>query len=75
MAEAKAKKFNFFKRIGKFFTDLISETKKIVWPGKKQVLNNTVATVVIVLIAAIVIVLLDMLFGWIMKLLIGLIVA
>ena len=46
MAEAKAKKPNIFKRIGKFFTDVVSEMKKIVWPSKKQTLNNTLAVVV-----------------------------
>ena len=28
-------------RIKKFFKELRSEIKKIVWPSKKQVLNNT----------------------------------
>ena len=40
MAE-KAEKQSFFARIGKFFRDQKSEVKKIVWPSKKQVLNNT----------------------------------
>lgn len=71
MAEAKAKKPNVFKRIGKFFTDLFSEMKKIVWPSKKQTWNNTVAVLVIVLVAAVLVVGLDLLFGW----LLGLIVA
>lgn len=73
MAEAKAKKPNVFKRIGKFFTDLVSEMKKIVWPSRKQTLNNTLAVVVIVLIAAVVLVGLDLLFGWLLDLLIRLI--
>lgn len=73
MAEAKAKKPNVFKRIGKFFTDLVSEMKKIVWPSRKQTLNNTLAVVVIVLAAAVVLVGLDLLFGWLLDLLIRLI--
>ncbi len=73
MADAKAKKPNVFKRIGKFFTDLVSEMKKIVWPSRKQTLNNTLAVVVIVLIAAVVLVGLDLLFGWLLDLLIRLI--
>ena len=72
MAEAKAKKPNIFKRIGKFFTDVVSEMKKIVWPSKKQTLNNT-AVVVIVVVAAVVIVLLDLAFGKLLELLISLI--
>ncbi len=73
MAEAKAKKPNVFKRIGKFFTDLVSEMKKIVWPSRKQTLNNTLAVVVIVLVAALVIVLLDLAFGMLLELLLSLI--
>lgn len=71
MAEAKAKKPNVFKQIGKFFSDLVSEMKKIVWPSKKQTWNNTLAVLVIVLVSAVLIVALDLLFGW----LLGLIVA
>ena len=32
----------FFGRIGKFFRDTVSEMKKVVWPSKKQIINNTV---------------------------------
>ena len=32
----------FFKNIAKFFRDTRSEMKKVVWPNKKQVINNTV---------------------------------
>ncbi|MEG2813883.1 MAG: preprotein translocase subunit SecE [Oscillospiraceae bacterium] len=34
-------KLGFFKRIKRYFKDLKSEWKKIVWPTRKQVLNNT----------------------------------
>ena len=30
----------FFGRIGKFFRDTVSEMKKVVWPSKKQIINN-----------------------------------
>ncbi len=73
MAEAKAKKPNVFKRIGKFFSDLISEMKKIVWPSRKQTVNNTLAVLAIVVIAAVVIVVLDLAFGWVLELLLGLV--
>lgn len=73
MAEAKAKKPNFFKKIGKFFSDVVSEMKKIVWPSRKQTLNNTLAVVVIVVISAVVIVALDLAFGGILELLVNLI--
>ncbi len=33
-------------RIAKFFKDLKAEVKKIVWPTRKQVLNNTVVVLI-----------------------------
>ena len=35
---------NVFARLGKFVKGLISEIKKIVWPTRKQVVNNTLIT-------------------------------
>ena len=54
----------FFKNIAKFFRDTRSEMKKVVWPNKKQVINNTLVVLVVVLIAAIDLVALDALFGF-----------
>ena len=34
------KKLPFFKRIGKWFRDMKSELKKVVWPTPKQTANN-----------------------------------
>ena len=49
MAETSSKKpgffskvKNWFKGIGKFFRDTASEMKKVVWPSKKQIINNTI---------------------------------
>lgn len=36
--KAKTKKTN---RVAKYFRELKSELKKVVWPSRKQVLNNT----------------------------------
>lgn len=51
---ADEKKPGFFKRIAsgikRFFKDLKGEMKKIVWPSKKTVLNNT--GIVIIVLAA-----------------------
>lgn len=54
---------NLFGRIAKFFRDTASEMKKVVWPSKKQVLNNTGIVAVVVVAAAVVIMVLDALFG------------
>lgn len=40
-------------KIKKWFRELKSELKKIVWPNKKQVLNNTLVVLVMVLISAV----------------------
>ncbi len=48
---------DLFKRIAssttRFFKDLKGEMKKIVWPSKKQIINNTGVVIVFVIIAAI----------------------
>lgn len=44
------KKPGLIKRTGRFFKDLKSEYKKIVWPTKKQVLNNTIVVILVVVI-------------------------
>mgnify|MGYP006069304379 CR=1 FL=1 len=42
-------------RVSKFVRDQKSEIKKIVWPGKKQVVNNTAVVIGFVLVAAVVV--------------------
>lgn len=57
---------NVFKGIGKFFRDTKSELKKVVWPTKSQIINNSIVVIAVVIIATVFILLLDMLFGSIM---------
>ena len=57
MAKEKEEKKN-----KKFFKDFKAELKKVIWPTPKQVLNNTVAVVVIVIITAIIVFALDTVF-------------
>ena len=65
------KKLGFFKRVAKWFREMKSELKKVVWPSKKQVRTNTITVLVVVLIAAVVLVLLDLIFGGVIQLMIG----
>ena len=62
MAEAN-KKENFFvrtfKRIKKWFREMKSELKKVVWPTKKQILNNVLVTLACVLVVGIFIWIID----------------
>ena len=44
----------FFKRIVKWFRDMKSELKKVIWPTGKQLFNNTVVSVVVMLVSALV---------------------
>lgn len=61
-AKAKEAKPNIFKRMARFFKDLRSEFKKIVWPTKKTVLHNTGVVVVFMAVVAVAIWCLDSLF-------------
>ena len=56
MADSAAqKKPGFIDRVKRFFRDIKGEVKKIVWPSKKQVINNTVIVVIMGVISAIVV--------------------
>ena len=52
----KDKKGNFFVRFGKgssrWFREMRSELKKVVWPTRKQTINNSVIVVVIMAITS-----------------------
>lgn len=41
--------------IAKWFREMKSELKKVVWPSRKQVVNNTVIVLVLVIISSVVI--------------------
>ena len=49
------KKLSFFKRIAKWWREMKSELKKVIWPTPKQTLNNTIAALVVMAISAVVI--------------------
>ena len=60
---AEVKKENWFKRtwgkVRKYFRELRSELKKVVWPTPKQVLKNTLVVVCCVLVVGVCIGLFD----------------
>ena len=45
----------FFKRIGKWFREMKSELKKVIWPTGKQLVNNTLIALGMMVATAIVI--------------------
>ena len=64
MAEV-SKKPNSFVRTGraisKWFREMKSELKKVVWPSGKQLVNNTLVVLAAVLVVGVVVVLFDFL--------------
>ncbi len=68
-ATQKAKKPNFFKRLGNFFVKSWSELKKVTWPTFKTVLKNTGIVLLVVLFFGVIIFGVDSLFTWLIGLL------
>ncbi len=73
MAEATNKKPNFFVRTGrklsKWFREMKSELKKVVWPSGKQLVNNTLVVLGAVLVVGVIVCLFDLAAGGGMSLL------
>ena len=66
------KKLSLPKRIGKWWREMRSELKKVVWPTRKQIINNTVVALAVMFAAAIVIWGFDQIAGQILQALITL---
>lgn len=61
--ETKAKKPSFSTRVSKWFRELKSECRKIVWPNRQQTMNNTLVVFGCVLVVGVFIWILDAVFG------------
>ncbi len=61
------------RRVKKWFRDLKSEAKKVVWPNGKQVVNNTLVVIVCIVVIGLFVALLDTAFGFIRGLIIDLV--
>ncbi len=70
MAEATAQKKKSGNRIVRFFKEVKSEMKKVVWPSKKQVIKNSLIVIAAVILIGIVIWALDIFFSFGLELLI-----
>ena len=44
----------FFKRVGKWFREMRSELKKVIWPTRKSLTQNTLISVGVMLVSAVV---------------------
>jgi preprotein translocase subunit SecE len=71
MADQSNKKPNIFSRMGKFFKDCKSEFKKLVWPTKKQVINNTSVVLVTIVVLGAFVGGLDTLLAFLLKLILN----
>ena len=58
----KNKNFLEYAQIDSYFKDMKAELKKVIWPTPKQLVNNTIAVVVIVLVTAAIVFVLDVVF-------------
>ena len=67
----KEQKPGFLKRVGKWLHELKVEAKKVVWPNKKQVINNTAVTVATIVLVGVIVGGLDAVFSWIRNLIIN----
>lgn len=67
----KRDKPGIFSRIARYFKDLRSEAKKIVWPTRSQAINNTLVVIAMLLIVGLFICGIDALFGFIIRTLLG----
>ncbi|MBO5248396.1 MAG: preprotein translocase subunit SecE [Clostridia bacterium] len=65
-----AKKPGVFKRIWAFIKGIRSELKKVTWPTFRQVVNNTLVVIVVVVGSGVFIGLVDLLFKTLMGLLV-----
>ena len=59
------------KSIVKYFKDARSEFKKVVWPSRKQVFNNTVVVIIAMVVSGLAIWALDTGFVSLLKLMLG----
>ena len=68
---SKGEKRTIFQKIVHFFRDYKSEVKKIVWPGFKEVMKNTLIVLIMCLLAGILIWLIDFGLGQLLNLVLG----
>ena len=68
---SKGEKRTIFRRVIQFFRDYKSEVKKIVWPGLKDVVKNTVIVLIMCLLLGIIIWGVDIGLGYLLDFILG----
>lgn len=71
MAETsvKTKKTPFFARLKKFFKETKSELKRVTWPTKEQLKQNTIVILVFIILIGLFLFVFDVAFSWLFSLL------
>lgn len=71
MAETsvKTKKAPFFARLKKFFKETKSELKRVTWPTKEQLKQNTIVILVFIILIGLFLFVFDVAFSWLFSLL------
>ena len=62
---------SFFNRVAKYFKEVKSEMKKVIWPTKKELINYTVMVVVATIVVMAIIAVADGVFSQLFNLLRG----
>lgn len=65
------KKNSSIKRLGKFLKAVRSELKKVIWPSRSELVNNTIIVIVSVALVIFGLWILDSIFGFVLNLIIG----
>ena len=75
-AKEKAKKPNAlvrgWKRVARYFREMKSELKKVVWPSGKQVVRNTIVVIAVVIVVGVLIWIFDWIASAVVKALVNL---
>ncbi|MEM1485006.1 preprotein translocase subunit SecE [Oscillospiraceae bacterium PP1C4] len=61
------KKPGFIARVKRFWKDIKGETKKVVWPAKSQIINNTGIVIMVVVAASIFVGCFDIITSYLIK--------
>jgi preprotein translocase subunit SecE len=69
--DSKKKDKSPFLKIKKYFKDLKSEFKKVVWPSRKQIVNNTAVVLSAMVVSGVFIWGIDTIFTNVLKLVLG----
>ena len=61
------KKQNIFSKIAKYFREVKSEMKKVVWPSWSQTVRNTMIVIAVIIMVGIFLAIVDAVFGGVVR--------